>query len=132
MVGKKKGGKPNKIISRKQTISYSAPLPEASQFAYYDNVLPGAADRILTMAENQARHRQKLENKAITGDQIRSFLGLIFGFLVSVGGFAGSIFLIYSGKSIEGSLLASGVLASLVYTFVSGSNKKMKDVSKKD
>lgn len=41
-------------------MGYSAPLPLASEFEHYEKVQPGAADRILTMAEKEqeARHRQ--------------------------------------------------------------------------
>lgn len=35
--------------------SYSGPLPPSSEFASYEKVLPGAADRILFMAEESAR-----------------------------------------------------------------------------
>ncbi|MFQ7172706.1 MAG: DUF2335 domain-containing protein [Thomasclavelia ramosa] len=47
------------------SVSYSGPIPHPSDFEQYERVLPGAADRILTMAENQSAHRQTLEKAAI-------------------------------------------------------------------
>lgn len=41
------------------------PLPPAAELAKYNEVLPGAADRIITMAEGYARHQQKLEEFAM-------------------------------------------------------------------
>lgn len=41
--------------------SYSGPLPRPDDFAQFERVHPGAADRILKMAEEQAAHRQKME-----------------------------------------------------------------------
>ena len=39
----------------------SGPLPPPEMLAQYEEILPGAAERILSMAERQAEHRQKLE-----------------------------------------------------------------------
>ncbi len=44
------------IESRTQAFSYSGPLPPASEFAKYENTLPGAADRILKLAETGSAH----------------------------------------------------------------------------
>ncbi len=37
---------------------YSGPLPHPDHFDRYDQVLPGAADRILSMAENEGKQRR--------------------------------------------------------------------------
>ena len=39
----------------------SGPLPPPEMLAQYEEILPGAAERILSMAERQAEHRQKME-----------------------------------------------------------------------
>ncbi|MDR2808067.1 MAG: DUF2335 domain-containing protein [Spirochaetaceae bacterium] len=38
-------------------------LPPANEFAGYEQTLPCAADRILTMAEKEAEHRRENDNK---------------------------------------------------------------------
>jgi len=40
-----------------QAASFSGPLPPPPMFREYEDVLPGAGDRILSMAERQAAHR---------------------------------------------------------------------------
>lgn len=122
----------NEMMSTERMMTYSAPLPEASQFAGYNDVLPGAADRILTMAEKQAQHRQELERRAIKGEQIQSFLGLILGFIIAITGLIGSIYLIFKGQSVTGTILAGSVLVSLVYTFVYGSKQRQKELDREE
>lgn len=40
---------------------YSGPLPPATELVKYNEACPGAAERIIAMAENQAKHRQEME-----------------------------------------------------------------------
>jgi uncharacterized membrane protein len=48
-----------------QAASFSGPLPPSPMFREYEDALPGAADRILGMAERQAEHRQEWEKSAL-------------------------------------------------------------------
>lgn len=40
------------------------PLPPADEFESYEMTTPGAGDRIISMAEEEQKHRQKMELKA--------------------------------------------------------------------
>lgn len=40
---------------------YYGPIPQASELIKYNEACPDAADRILTMAEAEAKHRQAME-----------------------------------------------------------------------
>lgn len=40
------------------SYSHSGPLPDAAQLAHYEQILPGLADRIVTMAEDDMASRQ--------------------------------------------------------------------------
>lgn len=44
-------------VSTVQSQSYSGPLPQPRDFAEYNATLPGAADRILAMAERESEFR---------------------------------------------------------------------------
>lgn len=46
---------------------FSGPLPPAREFRGYEDVLPGAAARILGMAERNQAHRHAQESKVVTG-----------------------------------------------------------------
>ena len=61
-------------ILREERLHYQGPLPRPEDFAAYDRVLRGAADRILKMAENQATHRQAMERRALSGDITKSMM----------------------------------------------------------
>lgn len=56
------------VIARgEQSIQlHAGPLPDAETFARYDQILPGAADRILRMAENEQNARHKAQEKFFT------------------------------------------------------------------
>ncbi len=47
----------------------SGPLPPPEMLAQYEEILPGAAERILSMAERQAEHRQKMERDESNADR---------------------------------------------------------------
>lgn len=47
------------------TMHYSGPLPHPQHFKGYEDVLPGAAERILSMAENSMAHSSSMEQKQI-------------------------------------------------------------------
>lgn len=55
------------------------PLPDPSSLGEYDQVLPGLADRIVNMAEEEAEHRRKTQARIINLSFFRSFAGLIAG-----------------------------------------------------
>jgi uncharacterized membrane protein len=61
-------------------VSYSGPLPPASEVAKYEEVYPGAAERIISLAENV----QKLQEKALDKHHARSTLTTVTSALVSL------------------------------------------------
>ncbi|MCL1947802.1 MAG: DUF2335 domain-containing protein [Chitinivibrionia bacterium] len=66
------------VIKQQQEIAYSGPLPPATEFAQYEQILNGAAQRILTLAEKEAEHRRIIENKMLKSVEI----GQIFAFIL--------------------------------------------------
>lgn len=106
---------------------YSGPIPDASQFKKYEEVLPGSADRILKMAENQAAHRQKLEMKAIEADIKNSQRGQTFAFILASIVIIGGLILLMLGKSLEGFVALIGALATLVGVFIYDKTSERKE-----
>jgi uncharacterized membrane protein len=88
---------------------YSGPIPTPQMFAEFEKVLPGSADRILTMAEDQSKHRHKIENWVVWFDGGQSILGLLFAFLVVIVALCLGAYLIMNDKPVSG--LATIVLA---------------------
>ncbi|MBI5248155.1 MAG: DUF2335 domain-containing protein [Desulfomonile tiedjei] len=81
---------------------FKGPIPPPEILAKYDQVLPGAADRILAMAERQAIHRQSLEQTVIKSDKWHSFAGLVLGFVIALIFGVGGIYLLAHGHSTDG------------------------------
>ena len=98
----------------------SGPLPSARELAEYDEILPGAADRIITMTERQSAHRQELETFAIHAEDRRSWGGLIVGGTVALAFLVGAVVLGLKGQPVLAGILGTLDLGSIVGTFVYG------------
>jgi len=107
-----------------EAYQFFGPLPHPSDLQKYNDVLDGAAERIIVMAENQAAHRQALELRAVKTRSRDSFLGLICGCLIGLAGIGGGVYCIANGHAVGGSILGGSTLVSLVGVFVHGSREK--------
>lgn len=112
--------------------TYSGPIPPAGQLREYEEVLPGSADRILRMAENQADHRQDIEKIAVKGGSRRSWWGLWTGFAVAVIALILASILILNNHDWAGVTLGTGDLVALVTVFVIGRVDQRKERVQKE
>jgi len=64
----------------RMALSFSGPLPPANQFAEYEHTLPGAADRILALAEKEMEHRHQNEEVIVKKSMSLGGKGQIFSF----------------------------------------------------
>ena len=96
----------------------------------FEEVLPGAADRIIGMAEKQSTHRQGLEVIAVKGDSTRANMGVICGFLIGLAGLYFGFQLIREGHAISGTIFGGGSLVGLVSVFVYGTRVRKKEREK--
>ena len=129
IVSNKRNGLPSKIPqgrepvaseTRSITASYSGPIPPPDMLRAFEDIQPGAADRIIRLAENESSHRHTTEKMVIGGAKTIEIIGMCFAFLVCLSFLAASTYLMINDKSIEGSFLAGGgvlsILASLFIT----------------
>ena len=58
----------NVAITKVEASSFQGPLPPPQILNHYDQIVPGSAERIISLWESQVRHRQELEKKAIGSD----------------------------------------------------------------
>ena len=100
-------------------------MPE--DFGRYEVVLPGAAERILSMAEKQADHRRTLESTVIHQGSRDSLLGMITGFIIALSFLASGTYIVLKGFSWQGVAIATGCLVSLVSVFVYGWQERRKE-----
>ncbi|MCK4395914.1 DUF2335 domain-containing protein [candidate division WOR-3 bacterium] len=92
---------------------FSGPLPPPELFKKYEEILPGSAERILKMAENQSTHRQELEKRVVFSSTRNETLGVIFAFIIFMIAVGLGTLLIYNNKDVEG-------LVTIVFTVLGG------------
>jgi uncharacterized membrane protein len=92
----------------------SGPLPAPEILAGYEQVLPGAAERILQMAEDQQAHRFTMEPKVAATESRNSTLGIGAGFILGMTALIGGIIGILSGKELSGFAFGGTGLGSSV------------------
>lgn len=121
-----KKGKKVKNIRLEKRESYSGPLPHPSILDRYEQTLPGAADRIIKMAENQSAHRQEIERKVVSSNINNEKLGMHFAFIITSIIVVASVFLIYVNRQITGFITLVGVFILHFYNLNSQRKKETK------
>jgi hypothetical protein len=53
------------------------------------------------MAESQATHRQGMERKALSGDILRSMMGIVLAYITFAGSMYGAVYLLLHDKPIQ-------------------------------
>ena len=81
---------------------YSGPIAHPRIIAGYERYLPGSADRILTMAEQQQSHRMELENRGQAAAIQRDKRGMYLGSGLSLALMGICLAAILSGYSLAG------------------------------
>ena len=113
---------------------WQGPLPPPDVLALYDQIVPGGADRLLTMAEKGHQHQIDLEtaqielekatlqsvNTTINNDASRSKWGLAAGVFIALLGMGIGGWLTAIGMGGFGLVFLFLPLASLVGTFMYG------------
>ncbi|MBM4124041.1 MAG: DUF2335 domain-containing protein [Nitrospira sp.] len=88
--------------------------------ARYDQIVTGAAERIISMAERDSTHLQTMEKMRLSAVYQERRLGQIFGFLIAVIALAASVFLAFTGHETTASVIGGATLIALVSIFVVG------------
>lgn len=116
--------RPDKRVEAERVIAtivqklHSGPLPAPEDLAHYEQICPGAAERIIAMAEQQENHRQTMEGNHLKWEyrlQSRGqwfAIGALVAMLLLVG------FTFYLGQPIAASVLGAGTIAAVVGMFL--------------
>lgn len=125
--------KHDKASSKAQMViaeQFSGPIPSPEVFAKYEAILPGAAERILTMAEEQQKHRMEIEKQVINSKISDSRLGIILGFILTIVIIAVSTGAILMGYSVIGFSSIIIAVGGLVGVFIYGTRSNRKEREK--
>lgn len=114
-----------------RAYSFSGPLPPPEALEKYNQVLPGAAERILMMAEQQGKHRQLIEKRVIDSNAFTQKMGPVLGFIVAMTAVLGGIYLVHSGQSTAGLVSILVPLATLSGIFIYGKSEQRKELQAK-
>ncbi len=128
-------GQPSGLLLQ---ASWDGPLPPPEILQHYDRIVPGAANRILEMAENWQRHQEQYEKTeqeqegyalattrmVVMGNSKRSYLGVICAFIIAITGLVGGIILSATGNWTSGLTISLSSLAILTGVFVYGTQSR--------
>jgi uncharacterized membrane protein len=90
-----------------EVAEFSGPLPPPSYLREYEIIIAGAADRIISMAEAEQKHRHRWERSALSNTTI----GLWFGFLIALSLVGGGVYSVYAGLPyVAGGFLTAGAI----------------------
>ena len=114
------------IVMRAITVrsTFSGPLPPPVVLKQYNDVLPGAAERILYMAEKEQSSRIE-GNEGIRKKEYRSVMtGKAFAFIICLLVIAVVVYALYLGFSWEATFLFGTSLVALCRLFITGKDRK--------
>jgi len=92
--------------------NFSGPIAHPKHMREYEEILPGSAERIFSMAEAAQRHNQEADRSFLNASLKVSLHGMYLGFAALVLLIFGAIYVGMNGNNIlAGFLLAAGLLS---------------------
>jgi len=110
------------------TARFSGPIPPPALLREYEAVLPGLAGRIVGTAEEEAKHRRRMERSLLH----LSFAGLGLGGLIVLVTIVGGIWLLHEDRNIGGLAALTAALVALVAAFLGRDPKPPADTAEED
>lgn len=110
---------------------HSGPLPPPEVLIQYNDADPNAANRVITMAEEQQAHRFKMETLALKTQGRQGYIGQVFGFIIGLAVIGTGAFLMHSGKEGYGISSVFMGLAALLTAYYRGTSIQKKELEKK-
>ncbi len=91
---------PRNITTSIQSLLFVGPLPLPSILAGYNSIVPGAAERIIAIAENEAAHQREMERFVLEQKFKQAKHGQVFALTIAVVALATSGFLGFTGHEL--------------------------------
>ena len=103
-----------------QQESFSGPLPHPQYYEGYEKVLPGSANRILTMTESQVQHRISIEKNIVRRSLNQKVLGMIFGGILTILILCAVVYLGLNGHDFLAGTIGTTTIIGVIVVFVLG------------
>ncbi|SEF42315.1 Predicted membrane protein [Xylanibacter ruminicola] len=106
------------MFAVEQSTSFRGPLPAPEDFKAYQEVLPDAPERILSMAEKQLNHRTDIEKTIVEKNLSLSNRGQWMGFILAILFLIASMILAFTGHELLSSIIMGSTLLGVLVVFV--------------
>ncbi len=121
-------------ILRQEVEMHSGPFPSPKTLAEYDKVVPHLAENVVLWVENEQKHRHLMEHEFLEIEKAQSRasirdgrVGLVFGFILTLAGFATAAWFAVLGHPWAGAAVFGGTLLGIVWCFIFGSKVRAQD-----
>lgn len=126
---KKKSNEPPAITQQKVnqhilTQTFSGPIPPPKLLEEYNMILPGSAERILSMAEAEANHRHEMERTVLfeTASEVKR--GQKYALFMGSFAITASVIAAFIGAEKTAMIIGGSTVVGLVTAFIIGRFKK--------
>ncbi|MDE2815273.1 MAG: DUF2335 domain-containing protein [Chloroflexota bacterium] len=106
------------IVTR--ASSWSGPLPSPRSLREFEEIVPGSADRLITMVEKQGNHRMEIEKRVVDGESRRAWVELAARHGITLVGIIASILLVVFGYTPAGVILTGLTTLFAAVTYLIG------------
>lgn len=106
----------NQVIVSQQT-QFSGPIPHPDVLREYDKIIPGAAERIVAMAEREQEHRHAIETKANNASWSIAKWGQIIAFILVLLLLCAGVFFALQGFEVLSITIFSVTIISIASIF---------------
>lgn len=103
-----------RVVAVQAQSTYSGPIPPPEALEKYNNTLPGAADRIITMAEKEQQNRYEMAHKIVN----RELRGQIIGAVLILILIAVALYLAIIGQTALAGIIFGGLIGTIGVIFV--------------
>ena len=131
--GKENSPAPQKRVEQTVTLAeFHGPIPPAEQLHGYETICPGAADRIIRMAEKQSAHRQEIERLIVSGRKRDSLYGILGAIFLTIAVLVGGVICILAGHDTAGATIIGIDIIGLCTVFIRGTSLKQNSTNKNE
>ncbi len=110
---------------------FHGPLPPPAVIEQYERAVPGSAERILTLAEEQQHLRHRVEEKIVTAAIATESRGQWLAFIIVLAGMGSGSWLTVTGHSAIGLISSLTPLGAVAGAFLHSSARRADERSRK-